>query len=209
MSGERLCAAVPLKRRIIAGIAVLAAGLAQAAPAAATDLYELDPVHSSVAFGVRHMVITTVKGKFNKFSGRILYDPENLAQSSVEVKIETASIDTDNEKRDGHLRSPDFLEVEMHPEIAFKSTRIEKSGDGFVAHGQLTIRGVTKDVAIPFTLAGPVKDAWGGLRIGAEGQLTIDRRDWGLTWNQALEAGGVLVGNDVRIELNVQAVKRS
>jgi polyisoprenoid-binding protein YceI len=209
LGGERLCAAVPLKQRIIAGIAVLAAGLAQSAPAAAADLYELDPVHSSVAFGVRHMVITTVKGKFNKFSGRMLYDPENLAQSSVEVKIEAASIDTDNEKRDGHLRSPDFLEVEKHPEIAFNSTRIEKSGDGFVAHGQLTIRGVTKDVAIPFTLAGPVKDAWGGLRIGAEGQLTIDRRDWGLTWNQALEAGGVLVGNDVRIELNVQAVKRS
>jgi polyisoprenoid-binding protein YceI len=194
---------------LVAAVAVVFSLALSAPPAAAVDLYEFDPAHSSIGFGVRHMVITTVRGKFNKFEGRILYDPENITQSSVEVSIEAASIDTGIQKRDNHLRSADFFDVEKHRQITFKSQRIEKTADGFVAHGPLTMHGVTKEVAIPFTVAGPVKDAWGGLRIGAEANLTIDRRDWGLNWNQALEAGGVLVDNNVRIELNVQAVKRS
>lgn len=194
----------------LAAVLAVAFGMAMTVPrAAAVDLYEFDPVHSSIGFGVRHMVITTVRGKFNKFEGRILYDPENITQSSVEVTIEAASIDTGIQKRDNHLRSADFFDVEKHPQITFKSQRIEKTAEGFVAHGPLTMHGVTRDVAIPFTVAGPVKDAWGGLRIGAEANLAIDRRDWGLNWNQALEAGGVLVDNNVRIELNIQAVKRS
>lgn len=171
------------------------------------EKYEIDTVHSSVGFSVRHMVISDVKGEFNTLSGTIMFDKGDIANSSVNVTIDAASIDTDNEKRDGHLKSPDFLAVEEHPEITFASKSIRKTDDGYVAVGDLTLRGVTKEVSIPFTVAGPITDSYGNQRIGANGELTIDRHDFGVSWSQTLDNGGLVVGNEVKISLDVEAVK--
>jgi len=186
----------------LTGVVLASAALAQTA-----DRYELDPNHTQIGFGVKHLVISTVKGKFNEFSGTILYDPADITKSSVSITIKAASIDTGVQKRDDHLRSPDFFDAAKYPELTFKSQRIEKQGDGFVAFGTLTMHGVAKEIALPFTLTGPIKDPWGRSRMAVEGALTINRHDWGLTYNQVMEAGGLVVGNEVKIEINVEAVK--
>jgi polyisoprenoid-binding protein YceI len=169
----------------------------------AAETFTIDPVHSSVAFSVKHMVVSNVHGIFRDVSGTLNYDSKDVTKSSVEVHIKTASIDTGSDNRDKHLRSPDFFDVEKYPEMTFKSTSIEKSGESFVARGPLTIHGVSKDVAIPFTVAGTIKDPRGGMRFGAEASLTINRKDFGLSWNRAIE-GGMLVGDDVKIDLGVE-----
>jgi polyisoprenoid-binding protein YceI len=172
--------------------------------------WQLDPAHTQVEVRAKHMMITTVHGRFADTSGTILVDEENPENSSVEVRIDARSIDTRVEDRDTHLRSEDFLNVEKYPEITFHGKRIEgahaEPGDEFLVVGDLTIRGETKEVELNATYEGQGKDPWGGTRAGFTASTKIDRRDWGLTWNQALETGGILVSNDITIELQIQAV---
>lgn len=175
--------------------------------------WQIDPTHSGVELAVKHMMFTTVRGRFKDVKGTIELDEQNPANSTVNVEIAASSLDTGVADRDAHLRSADFLDVETHPTLAFRSTRVEgafaKEGDSFRITGDLTVRGVTKEVTLEGTYEGTGKDPWGGTRGGARATAKIDRRDWGLVWNQALETGGILVANDVRIELEVQAVKQS
>lgn len=175
--------------------------------------WKLDPAHTSVELSVKHMMFTKVRGRMGGVEGTLEIDEENPDQSSVHVRIGAASIDTGVEDRDNHLRSGDFLDAENHPWITFESKRIEgamnREGDRFEVVGDLTIRGTTREIALDATYAGQGRDPWGRRRAGFEASTTIDRREWGLKWNQALEAGGILVGNEVEIELEVQAVQQT
>jgi len=171
----------------------------------AGDKYELDVVHSSVGFTAKHLVISNTKGQFKDFGGIIILDEKDISKSSVNVTIKTASISTDNERRDNHLKSADFLDVEKHPEITFKSKSVMKTDDGYKMVGDLTIRGVTKEVTIPFTLVGPVKAM--GTRIGLEASLTINRQDYGVSWSKTLDSGGLVVSNEIKITLEIEAIK--
>ena len=187
-------------------IFALLISLLTAQTALCADRYEIDPAHTFVTFSIDHLVVSKAKGSFKDVSGVILYDAKDISKSAVEVNIKTASINTNNDARDKHLRSADFFDAEKYPEMTFKSKRVEKKGDGFVAVGDLTIHGVTKEVTMPFKLSGPIKDPFGGTsRVGIEASLKIDRRDFGITWNKTLDAGGLMVGNDVTIEINVEA----
>ena len=184
-----------------------ALALAMALPGAANE-FAIDTAHSSVGFEVPHMVISTVRGSFDTFEGTISLDENDLTRSSVEVTIDTATIYTANEKRDDHLRSADFFDVEKHPNITFKSHAVKKDGKGYVAVGDLTIKGTTRQVELPFEVKGPIVDPWGQRRIGvAIEPITIDRKDFGLTWSKALETGGLVVGDEVTIDLAVEAVR--
>lgn len=178
-----------------------------AVAARAAEEYPIDRVHSSVAFAVRHMVVSKVKGEFNEWSGTIYYDDKDVAKSSVEVTIKTASIDTKDTKRDDHLKSADFFDAASHPEITFKSKRIEKSESGYVAVGDLTMRGVTKEISIPFEIAGMITDPYGNTRLGLSAQTTINRQDFGVSWSKALDTGGLVVSDEVQIEIEIEAVK--
>jgi polyisoprenoid-binding protein YceI len=173
--------------------------------------WKLDPSHSTIEFSAKHMMITRVKGRFAEVEGEIHVPGAEGGEPRVEVKIPAASIDTGTEQRDEHLRSGDFLGVENHPHITFESTGIEgdfaEAGDTFQLRGDLTIRGTTKPVTLDATYEGEGQDPWGGTRRSFSAKGKIDRRDWGLTWNQALETGGVLVSNDIRMALDVQAVR--
>ena len=185
-------------------LGLLLAVVAIGGSALAADEYTIDPVHSSVRFTVKHMMVSTVPGRFNDFSGQIVYDDKDPSKSSVKVTIKAASVNTDNTTRDNDLRSANFLDVEKFPEITFQSKSVEKKGDGYVAHGALTIHGVTKDVDLSFALNGPV--TMRNIKvIGAESGLTINRMDYGVSWSRALDGGGVMVSNEVKIELNVEA----
>lgn len=170
--------------------------------------WKIDPSHTLVEFGVRHLMITTVKGRFGGVEGTITGDPGDWGNASVDVKIEAASIDTRNQDRDNHLRSADFFEVEKYPYITFKSTKVTQTGDDtFDIEGELTIRDVTKPVTLNATFLGLAKDPWGNEKVGFSAKAKINRKDFGLTWNAPLEAGGVLVGDEVTIQLEVQATK--
>lgn len=179
-----------------------------ASTAFAADRYELDPVHTRIGFTARHLMISNVAGRFMDFTGNILYDEQDITKSAVSVKIQAASVNTENKMRDDDLRSPNFFDVAKFPEITFQSSRIEKQGDGYVCAGTLTMHGASKEVTIPFAILGKIKDPWGNTRIGLEGGLRIDRRDWGLTYSKTLDNGGLIVGNDVKIDLNIEAVKK-
>jgi polyisoprenoid-binding protein YceI len=174
--------------------------------------WQIDPAHTSVEFAVKHMMFTTVRGRFKDVKGTIEVDEQNPDRSTVTVELAAASLDTGVADRDAHLRSADFLNVDEHTTITFRSKRVEgamkKEGDSFRVIGDLTIRGTTMEVTLDCTYEGEGKDPWGGTRAGARATARIDRRDWGLRWNQALETGGVLVANEVRIEVEVQAVKQ-
>ncbi|MFC1543974.1 YceI family protein [Gemmatimonadota bacterium] len=159
--------------------------------------------HSQIGFSVKHMVIATVKGKFREFDGQIRYDAENPENSTINVTIDVASVDTENEKRDDHLRSPEFFDVEQFPHMSFKSVRIEAQADGFVAVGDLTIRDVTRRIEMPFELLGPVS-AMGQTRYAAEASVEINRKDFGVNWNMALDNGGLVVSDKVKIEIYVE-----
>lgn len=170
--------------------------------------WTIDPSHSTAEFTVRHMMITNVKGRFGKLEGTVEYDPAHPELTKFDATIDAASIDTRDEKRDGHLRSADFFDVEKYPTLTFTSKEIKKTDDGFVATGDLTMRGVTRTVTLE--IEGPTepnKDPWGGTRIGASAHAKLNRKDWGLNWNAALEAGGVLVGETVKITLEVSLVQ--
>ncbi len=170
------------------------------------DTYQVDRSHTTVGFTVRHLVINKVRGKFNEFSGTIVYDEKDASKSSMQGTINVASIDTDHEKRDRHLRSPDFFDAAGHPEITFKSKRVEKDGDGLVLVGDLTMRGTTKEIHIPFEITGKIKDPSGNIRIGFEATLRIDRQEFGISYSKTMDNGGLIVGNRVNIELIGEAV---
>jgi polyisoprenoid-binding protein YceI len=181
--------------------------LAPALPVAA-ETFEIDSAHSRVGFAVKHMVVATVRGEFEAFEGAVDVDLEELTNSSVEVTIDATSVDTGEADRDEHLRSADFFDVANHPRLTFETTAIERDGDGLVAVGDLTIRGVTKPVRMPIEVAGPIQDPWGNTRLGVSGRLTIDRTDFGLNYNRALEAGGLVVGREVDVEIDVELIRR-
>lgn len=174
----------------------------------AKSTWQIDPAHTGVEFAVKHMMISTVKGRFADVSGTIVLDEADLSGSSVEVDIDAASIDTRQDQRDEHLRSSDFFDVQNHPKITFRSRRVESEGGGrFRVIGDLTIRGVTREVVLEATDEGRGMDPWGNEKAGFTAHTVIDRQDYGLTWNTALETGGILVGNEVKISLEVQAAK--
>ncbi len=175
---------------------------------AAANTYTIDPVHSDVSFKVRHLV-SKVSGQFTEYDGTIVADFENLDTSSVVFTINAASIDTKNEDRDKHLRSGDFFDVETYPEITFTSSKITRSGaDSFAVTGTLTMHGVAKTVTLPVTFLGEVKDPWGNTKAGFETETTIDRKDYGIIWNKALDAGGMILGDEVEITINLQMQKK-
>jgi polyisoprenoid-binding protein YceI len=179
-----------------------------ALPVTLTGNYQLDPTHSRIGFVARHAMITKVRGSFNEFEGSGYFDAENPAQSRLQLTIKAASIDTRNAQRDEHLRSNDFLALDEYPEITFTSTSVEQDGeDHFRVSGDLTVRGVTKPVAVDFEFTGSAVDPFGNTRIGFEGATTINRKDWGVNWNAALEAGGVLVSEKVTLEFEVSAIR--
>jgi polyisoprenoid-binding protein YceI len=170
--------------------------------------YILDPAHTRIGFVARHAMVTKVRGQFNDFEGSGDVDPSDFTKSTVTVTIQAASIDTRNEQRDAHLRSNDFLAMEEYPQITFTSTGVQQSGPTSVElTGDLTIRGVTNTVTIPFEFEGAATDPYGNLRIGFEGSVVINRKDYGVTWNVALETGGVLVSDKVTLEFEVSAIK--
>jgi len=168
--------------------------------------WTIDPSHSTVEFVAKHMMITTVKGRFAELEGTIVADEANIGDSTVEVTMRAASLDTRSEQRDAHLRSPDFLDVETYPTVTFRSTRIEGTKDEFQLTGDLTIRGVTRPITLDVTFEGEGKDPWGGTRASFSAKGKFDRRDFGLTWNVALETGGILVSNEVKINIEAQVV---
>lgn len=169
----------------------------------------IDPSHSNVTFGVKHMMVATVRGKLGKLQGEIQFDPKAPATAKIAATVDAATIDTNDPKRDGHLKSPDFFDVAQYPELTFRSTKVEpKGGDRFTVHGDLTIRGTTKPVSFDAVIEGIATDTDGGQHLGASGTLAIDRTRWGLVWNQPL-ANGVLVGETVTIQLELSAVDES
>ncbi|WP_374970633.1 YceI family protein [Terrabacter sp. BE26] len=177
-------------------------------PALSGD-WELDPAHTRIGFSARHAMVTTVRGSFNDVVGRFHGDLEDMTRSHAEVTLQVASIDTRNQQRDDHLRSPDFFDVERFPEIRFVSTNIEEVEDNaFMVTGNLTIRDITRPVTLPIELIGVQTDPTGALRAGFEGSRRINRRDFGLQWNVPLDAGGVLVSERISLEFEISAVKR-
>ena len=173
--------------------------------AEAADTYKIDPAHTSVGFSVRHMGVSNVKGHFDEFAGAVVLDGGSIQTANATIQVK--SVNTGIEKRDNHLRSGDFFEAANHPEIVFKSKRVEKSGDQSILIGDFSMRGVTKELRLPVTLSGPVKDPQGNTRIGLEAKTTVNRKDYGMKFNAMMESGGVLVGEEVTIEINAEAVK--
>ena len=168
--------------------------------------WNIDPVHSSVGFVARHLMVSKVRGRFNKFSGTLTIADDPL-KSKVEASAEVASISTGDETRDGHLKSADFFDLEKYPTIDLVSTGIDKDGDDYVLHTNLTVNGVTKPVDFELEFEGVSPDPWGGTRAGFEAEAEISRKDWGLEWNMVLETGGLVIGDKVKIEIDAQAVK--
>ncbi len=173
-----------------------------------TNRWDIDVSHSAIHFHVRHMVISKVHGRFARWAGAIELDPQDLTRSSVQVDIDAASIDTQVADRDAHLRSPDFLDVAKYPQLTFRSRKIEKAGASYRVTGDLALHGVTREVVLEAEFAGTARDPWGNERAGFSARTSLDRRDFGLVWNAALEAGGVLVGEKVEITIELEAVKK-
>ena len=181
-------------------------GMGLVRPALSADKYVIDAAHTTVGFVVKHLMIYNVRGKFNEFTGVIMYDEQDITRSSMHGTIKAASIDTDNEKRDQDLRSATFLDVEKYPEIVFQSKRIEQTGDSYVLHGDLTLHGTTKAVALPFTLSGKVTHG-GRTLIGFEARLELNRHEYQISYNKLMDNGGLIVGDMVKIELTGRAIK--
>jgi polyisoprenoid-binding protein YceI len=180
-----------------------------AAPALPAADYAVDVGHSQVGFSVKHMMVSNVKGSFKKFAGNVHLDESDVSKMTVELSIETDSVDSADVKRDEHLRKPDFFDVKKFPKMTFKSSKVERAGEGYKVTGDLTIRDVTKSVELSVTgLSGESKDPWGGFRRGATATAKINRTDFGLKWNAALETGGFAVGEDVMLNLEVELVKK-
>ncbi len=174
-----------------------------------TGDYTIDPTHTRLGFSARHAMVTTVRGQFTDFTGTAHIDTANPAASKVVLTIKTASIDTGVADRDGHLKSGDFFDAEANPEITFVSTRVERDGDDWTITGDLTMKGVAKPVTIEFESTGSARDPFGNLRVGFEGATSINRKDWGLSWNAALETGGVLVSEKIKLEFDVSAIRNA
>jgi polyisoprenoid-binding protein YceI len=177
-------------------------------PALSGD-WDFDPAHTRIGFSARHAMVTTVRGSFNDVTGHFYADLEDMSKSTAEVILKAASVDTRNQQRDDHLRSPDFFDVEKWPDIRFESTQIEEVEErAYMISGNLTIRDITKSVTIPLELMGVETDAFGMLRAGFEGSRRINRRDFGLEWNMPLDSGGVLVSEKISLEFEISAIKR-
>lgn len=175
-----------------------------------TGDYTIDASHSRIGFSARHAMVTTVRGAFKEFEGTAHIDAANPAASSVSLTIKTASIDTGSADRDGHLVSADFFDAEKNPEITFRSTQVEKvDADTWAITGDLTIAGTTKPVTVAFDETGSAQDPFGNLRVGFEGSTAINRKDWGLTWNAALETGGVLVSDKIKLSFDISAIRNA
>jgi len=171
--------------------------------------WAIDPAHSEINFSVRHMMISTVRGRFEKFSGTVNFDEAVPARSTVDVQIEAASVNTKEAQRDGHLKSPDFFEAEKYPYVTFKSKRVQVvDGQHAKLLGDLTIRNITKEVVLDVEYSGQAKNPWGKTSAGFSAQTKINREDWGLTWNQSLETGGVLVSKDITLNIEIEIVKQ-
>jgi len=187
-------------------VTVMALGLFGSLSQAAT--YEVDVSHSSIGFSVRHMVISNVKGNFKEFSGSIEYSGESAADIKALAEIAVASIDTDNQKRDDHLRSADFFDAEKFPSIRFNTTRVDGTLPNVTLIGDLTIRDVTKEVSIPVEFTGPVMDPWKNERIGLSGSTTINRQEFGVSWSNTMDNGGLVVSDEVKLVIEIEAIKK-
>ena len=185
-------------------VAVLSA-VCLAVSTQAAETYNIDPMHSTVGFSVSHLVINNVKGKFGEFTGTIMLD--NGAIKEAKGTIQTKSIDTGVAARDKDLRSANFFDVEKYPTITFVSKRVEKKGEQTLLTGDYTMHGATKEIVLPITLKGPIKDPWGNDRIGLQAKTTLNRKEYGLTYNKMLETGGLMVGDEIEIEINAEATK--
>ena len=169
--------------------------------------WNIDTSHSSIGFTVRHMVFAKVHGRFDKLTATLDMNDADITKSTVTIEVDVASVNTNEEKRDGHLKAADFFDVAAHPKLVFKSKRVEKSGEHLHLVGDLTIRGNTKEIVVEIEQTGSGKDPWGNARVAFSGKASLNRKDFGLNWNQLLEAGGVLVGEKVEIVIEIQAVK--
>lgn len=179
-------------------------------PAELTGTYTVDNSHSSVGFVARHAMVTKVRGNFGEYNVEFTLDADNPENSSANVTIQVESVNTGNEQRDGHLRNNDFFDLENYPTINFKSTSIKQTGDNsFDVTGDLQIKDVTKEITIPFSFEGQVTDPFGNLRVGFEGAVDVNRKDWNITWNNPLDGGGVLVSEKVRLEFELSAIKNA
>jgi len=188
---------------------VLLAALAAPALAQSTSTWEIDPAHSNIQFGVRHLMISTVKGRFPKFTATAVADEKEPTRAIVEASIDTASIDTGEAKRDEHLRSPDFFDVAKYPTISFKSTKVEAAGDRrFKLYGDLTMHGVTKPVVLDVEATPEVKGMRGETRAGARATTKVNRKDFGINWSKSMDGGGVVVGDDVDVTIEVEGVRK-
>jgi polyisoprenoid-binding protein YceI len=175
-----------------------------------TGTYAIDPAHTRIGFIARHAMVTKVRGSFNEFEGTATIDGTDPTKSSASLTVQVASIDTRNAQRDGHLRTNDFLDVEAFPQLTFQSTAVSHEGDNdFVVTGDLTIKGVTRSISIPLEFQGAAKDPFGNDRIGLEGSVAINRSDYGITYNAALETGGVLVSDKITLEFEISAIKQA
>jgi len=188
---------------------VLLAALAAPAIAQSASTWQIDPAHSSIQFGVRHLMISTVRGKFPKFTATVTGDEKDPTAASVEASIDASSIDTGEARRDEHLKSPDFFDVAKYPTITFKSTKIELAGGHkFRLHGDLTMHGVTKPVVLDVEVTPEVKDQRGATRAGAHATTKVNRKDFGINWSKSIDGGGVVVGDDVDVTIEVEGVKK-
>ena len=174
----------------------------------AADTYQIDRAHSSLGFSVKHLTVSAVNGEFTDYSGTIQFDKADPSMFAAEVNIKTASIDTRQKQRDDHLRSADFFDAEKFPMISFKSKKLAAQGNTYLLTGDLTMHGVTKEISIPLTIAGPVKGPMGGEVIGISGETMINRQDFGVSWNKALDSGGYVVGDEVKVSVNIEAHKK-
>jgi polyisoprenoid-binding protein YceI len=175
-----------------------------------TGDYDIDPTHSRLGFAAKHAMIATVRGEFKVYKGEVHLDETDPAASYARLEIDAASVDTGNADRDAHLRTADFFDLEAHPAITFTSTKVERvDDDEYLMTGDLTINGTSKPVTVEFELTGTSQDPWGNFRAGFEGRTTVNRRDWGLAWNVALDRGGVLVSEKVKLEFDISAVQRA
>ena len=183
--------------------------LLAASVAGAQHTYEIDTAHSAAQFSIRHMMISNVKGEFNKVSGSVVYDPKNLADSKITAVVDATTISTREPKRDAHLKSPDFFDVAKYPSISFQSKSVSSANGKILVRGDLTMHGVSKEVVLTAEPLSPeIKDPYGLLRAGTSASTKVNRKDWGLNWNAALEAGGVVVGDEVTLTLDIEMTRK-
>ena len=201
-------AAYRFQKNWFMGFTALAIGLFLGSTAFAADTYVVDGIHSYVGFSVKHLGLSQVQGHFTDFGGSIVWDSKNLVKSNFSGTVNATTVTTGQPMRDKHLKSPDFFGTDQFPEFAFKSSLVEKTKDGYLISGDLTIRGVKKPVKIPVKIVGPITEMQGRVRIGISGQFTINRQDWGVSWNRLLDNGGFVVDNMVTIVLEVEGVKQ-